>query len=144
MADLASMASLAGLPGLVVPGASLGPAAAAEARRRSSRPGGGGGGGGSGDGGVNPEEQDHLYPGGYSADGVRAPIPNRRDRLIGASGDHGPGGGGGGGAVLGGMMMQGAMGAMGGAAEESDDVDWIFNIPEVCCGLDVVFRMPTS
>lgn len=127
------MASLAGLPGLVIPGFGLGPGAGAEALHRQSRPGGGGG---SGGGGASSEEHDHLYPGGYSADGVRAPIPNRRDRLIGASGDHGPGGGG---AVLGGMM-QGAMGGMGGVGEESDGVDWIFNVPEVCCLVGGVFE----
>ncbi|CAN0124899.1 unnamed protein product, partial [Scytosiphon promiscuus] len=96
----------------------------------------GGGGGGGGSGGGSPGEQDPLYPGGFSEDGVRAPIPTRRDRLIGGTGGI-MAGGGGGGAMLGGMLrgvMAGAGDAdgvgRGGSLEEKDNTDWIFTIPE--------------
>lgn len=93
----------------------------------------GSGGGGSG-GGASPGEHDLLYPGGFSEDGVRAPLPAVTDRLIGGSGGGGSGGGGGG-AMLGGMLrgsMAGGVGAGGGSVEEKDNADWIFEIPEVC------------
>lgn len=86
MANLGSMLPLSGLPGLVLPTMAAGTV------------------------GGNPGAQDRRYPGGYSEDGVRAPIPNTRDRLI----------------------MRGIEGGAA-AEEEKDNTDWIFNIPEVCC-----------
>lgn len=145
MGMLESMASLQGLPGLLHPGSGSGApsatdnattasaaAAAARARRSSAA---------STDArrASTNDDDDQRYPGGFSADGVRAPIPTMRDRLIGGSGSH-HGMDLGGGITLGGIMG-GMMGGGGGAAggggggggrEEKDNTDWIFNIPEVC------------
>lgn len=118
MGNLGSMAEMVGLSGLVMPGLMSGAAPGG----RGSRPSASSSGteGASGD-------QERLYPNGYSADGVRAPLPTTRDRLIGGSDRHGAGGRG--------MMGGGASAALGsrsGAAEETDSTDWIFTIPEVC------------
>lgn len=119
MGNLGSVAELAGLSGLVMPGAAPGSRGGRpSASRRSAE-------------GVS-DDQERLYPNGYSEDGVRAPLPTTRDRLIGGSDRHGAGGRGmtGGGA-------SGALGSRSGAAEETDTTDWIFTIPEVCFKLAV-------
>lgn len=107
-------------------------------QQRNTRGSRGGAGGAGGEGGaVSPGEHDPLYPGGFSEDGVRAPLPAVTDRLIGGLG--GGGGGAGGGAMLGGMLRGSmAVGAGGGSMEEKDNADWIFDIPEVGCSLFVV------
>lgn len=74
-----------------------------------------------GDAGIH----DSRYPNGYSDDGVRAPIPARRDILIGGSDPDDVTGGGMAGA------MHRAMSSRSTAAEEKDTTDWIFNPPEV-------------
>lgn len=126
MVNLATMATVPGLPGLVVPaigGVAVGAAAGPRGSRLSTPSGSAGGG--------SPGEQDQRYPGGYSEDGVRAPIPNRRDRLIGGAGDHAVGRGAG--TMLGGMLRGALVGRAGGgaSADEKDNTDWIFSIPEV-------------
>lgn len=74
------------------------------------------------------EEEHDGYPGGFSEDGVRAPIPNRRDRLIDGAVDHpiGPTG-----AILS-ELIRGSLGRAGATPAEEDKTDWIFSIPEVC------------
>lgn len=125
--DYVGAAIAAGSRGLPPTPGGLAAAAAAAAASSS--------GGGSSPGDPHPNQAGHQgYPGGYSEDGVRAPIPNRRDRLIG-DGHHG-GMGSAGGVVIGGSMGIGPRGIGGGfnpgEEEEKDNTDWIFNIPEVC------------
>lgn len=119
MAHLGSVSSLGGLPGFAVPRSEGAGASSASRSLGSNSPATG-----------SVEGEHDGYPGGFSEDGVRAPIPNRRDRLIDGAVDHpiGPTG-----AILG-ELIRGSLGRAGATPAEEDKTDWIFSIPEVCLG----------
>lgn len=114
---MANLGSVSSLGGLSVPRSESAGASGAARSLGSSSPVSG-----------SVEEDHDGYPGGYSEDGVRAPIPNRRDRLIDGVVDHpiGPTG-----AILG-DLIRGSMARAGATLAEEDKTDWIFSIPEVC------------